>query len=87
MFFRSRHHSSQGNAPKWATAPYALRPRAQRQGERTRSASTAKAAGWNFVLLAAVIGVVLMSGLWKPGIDLEIAGAHLPCRSSSATSR
>ncbi len=31
----------------------------------------------NFGLLAAVIGVVLMSGLWKSGIEFEIAGAHL----------
>ncbi len=31
----------------------------------------------NFILLAAVIGVVLMSGIWKPGVELEIAGAHL----------
>jgi len=31
----------------------------------------------NFALLAAVIGVVLMSGLWKSGVELDIAGAHL----------
>ena len=31
----------------------------------------------NFVLLAGVIGLVLMSGLWKPGIDFDIAGLHL----------
>lgn len=31
----------------------------------------------NFALLAAVIGVVLMSGLWQPGIEFTIAGVHL----------
>jgi Na+/H+ antiporter NhaD/arsenite permease-like protein len=31
----------------------------------------------NFVLLAGVIGAVLMSGLWKPGIEFDVAGAHL----------
>ncbi|WP_245964969.1 sodium:proton antiporter [Trinickia dinghuensis] len=31
----------------------------------------------NFVLLAIVIGLVLMSGLWKPGIVLHVFGAHL----------
>ncbi len=35
----------------------------------------------NFVLLAAVIGAVLMSGIWKPGVELEIAGAHLELQS------
>ncbi|WP_309477042.1 sodium:proton antiporter [Trinickia acidisoli] len=31
----------------------------------------------NFVLLALVIGLVLMSGLWKPGIVFDVPGAHL----------
>ena len=31
----------------------------------------------NFVLLALAIGFVLMSGLWKPGVVFDVAGAHL----------
>lgn len=30
--------------------------------------------GFNFVLLAAVIACVLMSGLWKPGVALNVGG-------------
>lgn len=31
----------------------------------------------NFILLACVIALVLMSGLWKPGIVFDVLGAHL----------
>ncbi|MEM5368896.1 sodium:proton antiporter [Paraburkholderia azotifigens] len=31
----------------------------------------------NFVLLALVIGLVLMSGFWKPGITFDVAGTHV----------
>ncbi|MEO8303923.1 MAG: sodium:proton antiporter [Betaproteobacteria bacterium] len=31
----------------------------------------------NFALLALVVGVVLMSGIWKSGIEFDVAGAHL----------
>jgi Na+/H+ antiporter NhaD/arsenite permease-like protein len=31
----------------------------------------------NFALLAAVIGLVLMSGLWKPDIALNVLGTHV----------
>ncbi|CAB3749162.1 hypothetical protein LMG29739_00738 [Paraburkholderia solisilvae] len=31
----------------------------------------------NFVLLAGVIALVLMSGLWKPGIAWNLSGAHI----------
>jgi Na+/H+ antiporter NhaD/arsenite permease-like protein len=31
----------------------------------------------NLLLIAAVIGAVLMSGLWKPGIEFDIFGAHV----------
>lgn len=31
----------------------------------------------NFPLLALVIGLVLMSGLWKPGVVFDVLGAHL----------
>ncbi|HEY3599836.1 MAG TPA: sodium:proton antiporter [Paraburkholderia sp.] len=31
----------------------------------------------NFVLLAAVIALVLMSGLWKPGIAFDLFGTHV----------
>ena len=31
---------------------------------------------WNFLLLGGVVGAVLMSGIWKPGISFEIFGSH-----------
>ncbi|MEM5311846.1 sodium:proton antiporter [Paraburkholderia sp. JHI869] len=31
----------------------------------------------NFVLLALLIALVLMSGVWRPGIAFEVAGTHL----------
>ncbi|WP_345811201.1 sodium:proton antiporter [Paraburkholderia sp. PREW-6R] len=31
----------------------------------------------NFVLLAAVIALVLMSGLWKPGVEFDVFGTHV----------
>jgi Na+/H+ antiporter NhaD/arsenite permease-like protein len=31
----------------------------------------------NFLLLAGVIAAVLLSGVWKPGIAFDIAGAHV----------
>jgi Na+/H+ antiporter NhaD/arsenite permease-like protein len=31
----------------------------------------------NFVLLALVIGLVLMSGVWKPGVTFAVPGAHV----------
>ena len=31
----------------------------------------------NFVLLALLVALVLMSGMWRPGIVFEVAGAHL----------
>ncbi|WP_404993561.1 sodium:proton antiporter [Cupriavidus pauculus] len=32
----------------------------------------------NFLLLLAVIGLVLMSGLWKPGIAFDVMGTEVP---------
>lgn len=32
----------------------------------------------NFVLLVAVVGLVLMSGLWKPGIAFDVMGTEVP---------
>ena len=32
---------------------------------------------WNLLLLAAVVGVVLMSGIWKPDITFEVHGTPL----------
>ena len=32
---------------------------------------------FNLLLIAAVIGAVLMSGLWKSGIEFDVLGAHL----------
>ncbi len=74
--------------PKWASpSPYALTPDGARRSPAAASASDPSAAAQggplrlegvaNFLLLAAVIGVVLMSAIWKPGVELEIAGAHL----------
>ncbi|MCK6429694.1 MAG: sodium:proton antiporter [Burkholderiaceae bacterium] len=34
--------------------------------------------GVNFVLLAIVLGAVLMSGLWKPGVEIDVLGQKLP---------
>jgi len=31
----------------------------------------------NFILLAAVVGAVLMSGLWNPGVSLDVMGTRL----------
>jgi Na+/H+ antiporter NhaD/arsenite permease-like protein len=31
----------------------------------------------NFILLAVVVVLVLMSGLWKPGIDFDVFGTHV----------
>jgi Na+/H+ antiporter NhaD/arsenite permease-like protein len=31
----------------------------------------------NFLLLAAVVALVLMSGLWKPGIEFDVFGTHV----------
>ena len=31
----------------------------------------------NFILLAVVVALVLMSGLWKPGIDFDVVGTHV----------
>ncbi len=32
---------------------------------------------WNFLLLAGVVGAVLMSGMWKPGIAFDVFGTPL----------
>lgn len=32
----------------------------------------------NFLLLAVVLGAVLMSGLWKPGVEIDVLGQKLP---------
>ncbi|TKC83960.1 sodium:proton antiporter [Trinickia terrae] len=36
----------------------------------------------NFVLLAMVIGLVLMSGMWKPGIDFNVLGTHVALQNA-----
>jgi len=33
---------------------------------------------FNLLLIAAVIGAVLLSGLWHPGIEVDVLGAHVP---------
>ncbi|WP_137923118.1 sodium:proton antiporter [Cupriavidus sp. 2SB] len=32
----------------------------------------------NFLLLVAVVGLVLMSGLWKPGVAVDVMGTEVP---------
>jgi Na+/H+ antiporter NhaD/arsenite permease-like protein len=36
----------------------------------------------NFLLLAAVIALVLMSGLWKPGIEFDVFGTHVALQNA-----
>ncbi|HEX7910213.1 MAG TPA: sodium:proton antiporter [Paraburkholderia sp.] len=36
----------------------------------------------NFVLLAAVIGLVLMSGLWSPGVVFDVFGTHVALQNA-----
>ena len=35
----------------------------------------------NFALLGCVIGVALLSGLWRPGIEFDVAGVRLPLQT------
>ena len=35
----------------------------------------------NFALLGCVVGVTLLSGLWKPGVDFVVAGVTLPLQT------
>jgi Na+/H+ antiporter NhaD/arsenite permease-like protein len=37
--------------------------------------------GVNLLLLVGVLGAVLLSGIWKPGIELSLAGVHLELQS------
>ncbi|MBB2916385.1 sodium:proton antiporter [Cupriavidus alkaliphilus] len=37
---------------------------------------------FNFVLLLAVVGLVLMSGLWKPGISFDLMGTEVPLQAA-----
>lgn len=36
----------------------------------------------NFVLLAVVVGLVLMSGLWKPGASFDVFGTHVALQNA-----
>ena len=36
----------------------------------------------NFLLLAGVVGAVLMSGLWKSGLEFDVAGAHVELQNA-----
>ncbi|WP_179402557.1 sodium:proton antiporter [Burkholderia guangdongensis] len=36
----------------------------------------------NFVLLAAVVGLVLMSGIWKPGIEFDVFGTPVALQNA-----
>lgn len=37
---------------------------------------------WNFILLAVVVVLVLMSGLWKPGIEFDVFGTHVALQNA-----
>lgn len=75
--------------PSWASpSPWALpgagrRPAPPAPGGQPPTSAPVNGAplrlegAWNFVLLAAVIGAVLMSGFWKSGVEFDVAGAHL----------
>ncbi|WP_241015023.1 sodium:proton antiporter [Burkholderia sp. Ac-20379] len=36
----------------------------------------------NFVLLAAIVALVLMSGIWKPGVEFEVLGTHVALQNA-----
>lgn len=36
----------------------------------------------NFVLLAAVVALVLLSGLWKPGVEFDVFGTHVALQNA-----
>jgi Na+/H+ antiporter NhaD/arsenite permease-like protein len=36
----------------------------------------------NFLLLGAVVGLVLMSGLWKPGVSFDVLGTHVDLQNA-----
>jgi len=37
---------------------------------------------FNFALLLAVVGLVLMSGLWKPGLSFDVLGTEVPLQAA-----
>jgi Na+/H+ antiporter NhaD/arsenite permease-like protein len=37
----------------------------------------------NFVLLAAIVALVLMSGLWKPGVTFDVWGTHVALQNAA----
>jgi Na+/H+ antiporter NhaD/arsenite permease-like protein len=50
------------------------------RGEHAHAAATEKTGidgKVNFVLLAAIIALVLMSGVWKPGVSFDVMGTHV----------
>ena len=36
---------------------------------------------YNFIFLAGIVGAVLMSGVWKPGFELDVFGIHMPIQT------
>ena len=50
----------------------------RREPRRAAAASRLSVEGVpNFLLLAGVIGAVLLSGVWNPGVTFDLAGAHV----------
>jgi Na+/H+ antiporter NhaD/arsenite permease-like protein len=60
----------------WALGRRELRP-STAPGVRVLSIEGVR----NFALLAGVIGVALLAGLWKPGIEFVVAGVNLPLQT------
>jgi Na+/H+ antiporter NhaD/arsenite permease-like protein len=60
----------------------------RKQGNKQEKAHEAQAVALtlegkiNFLLLAAVIALVLMSGVWKPGVEFDIAGTHVALQNA-----
>ncbi len=55
-----------------------------RRDRQPRAASTQPFAiegAQNLLLLAAVVGAVLLSGVWRPGVDLAVLGVALPLQN------
>ena len=70
--------SSRRRCSRSSTSSTPSVPARARSGSRAITTRSGRARGpANFVLLAAVVGAVLVSGLWKPGITLNVLGMPL----------
>ncbi|THU02060.1 sodium:proton antiporter [Lampropedia puyangensis] len=60
---------------------YRNEPRTQFDPTPTDTESLRIEGGLNFILLAAVVGLVLMSGIWKPAFSIDIMGTVVGLQS------